>query len=59
MEDNSLVHIQLQQDEFTAFETMLSPNWNIANQRETDLKLHLMLYTKHTRLLNWCMCFCV
>lgn len=39
IEDNKFINIKLNPDEFTAFETMLSPNWNITNQRKTDSEI--------------------
>lgn len=39
IEDNKFINVKLKQEEFAAFETMLSPNWNITNQRKTDSEI--------------------
>lgn len=36
IEDNTFLNIILKQEDFTAFETMLSPNWNISHKRAAD-----------------------
>lgn len=39
LEDHQFHGIKLKQDEFTDFETMLSPNWNITNKKTTNTKV--------------------